>query len=31
MNEDAKEKLQACMDKWDVYTCIEGAAQDLRP
>jgi hypothetical protein len=31
MNEDAKEKLQVCMEKWDVYTCIEGAAHDLRP
>jgi hypothetical protein len=31
MNDEAKEKLQSCMEKWDVYTCIEGAAQDLRP
>jgi len=26
---EAKERLASCMDKWDVYTCIEGG--DLRP
>ena len=27
---EAKESLAGCMDKWDVYTCIEGT-DTLRP
>lgn len=30
MQDEAKENLASCMEKWDVYTCIEGAAHELR-